>query len=305
MIDQQRQKPKTNLKTLEAEEQATRRPELSLEPARLELLHSQIGNLAVQELLGQLHDLPAAGEAADPETLVQMVPEIDPAAPPVPLPGEEASPPETDPAEVATEPVEIGTVLLQEPEIDYYDLTADNLAQALEQSQERANWLEQSYEYDLTIEDGRVVEANITVTTKIWNPRWTGPGWDQASPEEQGQWLAAQADFEIGDETRETSTELPPTFLLGPAWETAPPPVRTEWRTGLQADQAEEEGWPDRSRRRATVLQQRLINQPERAVAAIFSQFLEDIRAEETEYARHQPPGQAGPVSISGRALVQ
>jgi hypothetical protein len=93
--------------------------------------------------------------------------------------------------------------------------------------------------------------------------------------------------------------------LQGGAWEDAPNALKTDWRAMLQDFQDQEETLLDTLRRRALVLQQRLLNQPENGVNAIFDEFMDDLEDEEKEYERQREVGEEPDISLGGNVILQ
>lgn len=298
--------------------QAPETPGLAMfqDPLGLELLQDQIGNLGVQQVLAGGGGL---GAGAGPERLAHVQRQLQEERPEAESeqqeePAAEAAVEDTDEApqaapaqdeEAAKEPVEIGEIKIEKPEIDYYDINAGSLEEAKTGIKDPEEWFEYEYDHETTVEEERVVQANITINLKVHLPRWAGPGWDNASPVEQAKWQEILELFQVADEEFEEMSELPKNILLGPAWEGAPDSLKTNWRAGLESLHKEEQGLLELAYRRALVLQQRLLNQPDGEITAVFDQFLKDMEQEEEEYNRRREAGEALDISLGASKLVQ
>ncbi len=203
------------------------------------------------------------------------------------------------------EALEVGDIEIKKPKIEYYDIKAATLEQAIAEIEDPEEWYEFEFEYDTDTENDIIIKANITIEVKIRVPRWTGPGWEDAMPTEQGRWQEMMAAFQIYDDEYDDTSELPQSVLLGPAWEDAPDALKTEWRSMMQDIQDQEEGLLDLVYRRSLVLQQRLLNQPEKETNTIFDQFIEDLKKEEDEYDRQRDVEKEPEISLSENVLVQ
>jgi hypothetical protein len=119
-------------------------------------------------------------------------------------------------------------------------------------------------------------------------------------------WLEMLQSVEVDPEAEdEDVTTLPRKWLLGPAWEKAPDTVKGEWRAMLQALQTQEKSPLDIIRRRALVLQQRLINQPEKQVKAIADQFTKDLKTEQELYNRQTEFGRENKIALNASNMIQ
>jgi hypothetical protein len=271
----------------------------------MELLQDQVGNLATQQLLSQS----TGGLALDgPGALAQLQRHLEEeAGPEATIQTQAADEPETalDEARQEDDAVEAGDIKIEEPEIEYYDIQADSLDEALPQIEEPDSWVEVEYEYDPETENGIVIAADISVAVKLRLPRWAGPGRENALPQEQAEWDTLMENLPQFEDDYEETSELPSAVLQGPAWEEAPTGLKTDWRSMLQDFQKEEETLLDTLHRRALVLQQRLLNQPEKEINAIFDQFLDDMEAEEEEYERQREVDEEPDISLGGNVIVQ
>ncbi len=203
------------------------------------------------------------------------------------------------------EPLEVGDIKIEKPTIEYYDVKANTLEEALAEVKEPEEWYDFEYEYDADVENEVVIEANITVKITIHAPRWTGPGWEDAAPAEQARWTEVMTALQLYDKELDETTELPPGVLLGPAWKDAPDALKNQWRLVIEDFQKEEQSLLELIYRRAIVFQQRLINQPDKETEVVFNKFIEDIEKEEEEYNRERDAEEELDILLSGSKLVQ
>jgi hypothetical protein len=243
--------------------------------ARVAQLQRQVGNRAVQHLLAQRE------EKKEPEQ----------------------KPPETDEG-VEKASVTVGQIKIEQPKIEYYDVSGNTLLDVSKQVLEGGEWYEYEYEYDAKSEKGVVTQVDVTVSPTLRLPRWRGPGWEQASDREKVEWQRLLSVMEVSSEKFEHETELP-TVWLDPNWEAVPDTVKGEWRAMLQSMQGEEKGHIDVIHRRALVLQQRMLGRPEGQGNEILDQFLKDLKVEREKYDRQTKFGEKKKISLEASAMVQ
>jgi hypothetical protein len=251
------------------EEHATLGPVASGAPSsRLALLQQQIGNRAVQRMLTQR-------EGEDKE-------------------------------KAAKAPVELGEIKIEQPKVEYYEVSGSSLPEVAGQLLPPDQWYECEYRQTPQLEHGVVKQVDVEVTMTIRLPRWTGPGWEHATDRDKMAWLEMLQTVALDpEEEYEDVTTLPKKWLLGPGWEEAPQAVKGEWRAMLQALQTQEKSPLDIARRRAMVLQQRLINQPEKQVKAIADQFMKDLKIEQELYNRQMEFGQENEIALNATSMIQ
>jgi hypothetical protein len=104
----------------------------------LTLLQQQIGNRAVQRVLAQ-HD------AEDKEKAAKM-------------------------------PVELGEIKIEQPKVEYYEVTGSSLREISGQLLPPGQWYEVEYHQTPQLEHGVVKQVDVEVAITIRLPRWTGPG---------------------------------------------------------------------------------------------------------------------------------
>jgi hypothetical protein len=257
----------------EDEEQMTRRsttPGVAARRSELAFLQRQIGNRAVQRMLAQCQ--------------VQSQAEKEKKA--------------------AKAPVEAGEVKIEPPKIEYYDVTGDSLPEVSRQLLPKGKWYQYGYRYQIKAEKGVATRADVIVTITLRLPRWSGLGWEQAPDFDKVEWLQMLQSLDVDQVRHQGITRLPQRWLPGPGWEKTPDTVKGEWRGMLQALQTREQGCVDIARRRALVLQQRLFNQPEANVKAIFDQFIKDLKVEQEAYNRQTEFGQEN-ISVGASVIVQ
>jgi len=260
----------------------------------LTMLNNQLGNQVMQHVLPTS---PAVVQReADPNETTQSTNEADLLEA---TSNEEAN--ETDPEK----PFEVGTISIDKLEIEQYTIEANSYEEALQQVQDKDDWCQYEFEHDTSVEEELINEVNITITITLQLPQWIGTGWEQAPPMEQQQWLMLLTSYGITDDTIDEMMKLPQQWLLGPAWEDAPTPLKKNWQTMLQDFQKDELGYFDIAYRRAMVLQQRLFKQPETEIPTIFGQFLKDIELEQEAYDDEYEPGEAQDITLNSDALVQ
>jgi hypothetical protein len=206
-------------------------------------------------------------------------------------------------AQTAAEPVEIGPVKIEKPEIKRYEVSGESFDQVTGQILAPAQWYEYAYEINPTVENGRVSQVAVTVRLIIHLPQWVGPGWDRASAADKAQWLVLLKIFGADEATTETVNQLPRSWL-GQDWDQAPEALKSEWLQLLTGRQAQEKSPLDVASRRALVLQQRLLNRPESQTNAITAQFLDDVAAEEAVYHQLRAAGQIQSLTLDPAVLV-
>ena len=232
----------------------------------LAALHHQIGNQAVQRLLAQRQ------------------------------------------ADVENEPnatVEVGEIKIEPPTVEYYEVEGDSLPEVLAQVEPPEQWLAYHYDPQPKADRGLVTQVDITVSLKLRLPQWVEPGWEHAPDDERTEWLILLQHTQGSADGYEDSTTLPQQWLLGPAWSGAEDALKSAWQEMLQTMQETERSPVEIARRRAIVLQQRLINQPEGEVTTIVGQFLADLQAEDDAYHEQIEFGQADPIELNPDALIQ
>jgi hypothetical protein len=234
----------------------------------LTLLQQQVGNRAVQRMLTQR-------EAEDKE-------------------------------KTARAPVELGEIKIERPKVEYYDVTGSSVSEISGQLLPPGQWYEVEYHQTPRLEHGVVKQVDVEAAITIRLPRWTGPGWEHATDLDKMAWLEMLQSVEVDPEAEyEDVTTLPKKWLLGPAWEKTPDTVKGEWRAMLQAVQTQEKSPLDIIRRRAMVLQQRLINQPEKQVKAIADQFTKDLKTEQELYNRQMEFGRENKIALNASNMIQ
>ncbi len=199
--------------------------------------------------------------------------------------------------------VEAGKVKVERPVIEYYDVGGSSLAEAARQLLKDGKWYEHEYKYVPKVVDGVVTRVDIIVTITLRLPRWTGQGWLEASPADKITWLTMLAQEQMAPETFEEVIRLPGHWL-GVDWKKAPDPLKGEWREMLQAMQKQEQGHVDVILRRALVLQQRMLKQPEKQVKAIFALFEQNLKVEREVYDRQTTFGQKSKISLGSNAML-
>lgn len=243
----------------------------------LAVLQQQVGNRAVQRMLAQRQ-----GQAADQT-------------------GRQAEEKER----AAKAQVEAGEVKIERPKIEYYDVSGDNLTEVTRQLLPKDKWYQYDYRYRTKTENGVVTRVDVTVTVTVQLPRWTGLGWEQASDFDKLEWLRMLQLLDVDQDVYRDVTKLSQQWLLGPDWKKAPDTVKGQWRAMLQALQTREQTYVDIVRRRVLVLQQRLLNQPEAQVKAVFEQFTKDVKIEQEMYNRQTEFGQKSKVSLGASTMLQ
>ena len=211
---------------------------------------------------------------------------------------------EKDQTQKDKEPVEIGQVKVEKPEIKPYEVTGESLHQAADQILSPEQWYEYEYQYSPKIENEVITQVEITVMITIHVPRWVGSGWDRASDVDKLAWLQMLQRLGASEDSHEEMGMLPRRWI-GIDFSLAPDDLKGEWQKMLVEWQANEKGPVDIVRRRVMVLQQRLLKRPEAQIAEIFDKFLQDIEVEETIYKEEREPGQENKVILEPDALVQ
>lgn len=209
-----------------------------------------------------------------------------------------------DNAQAAKEPVELGQVKIEKPEVKEYEVTGENLQQVSGQILPPEKWYEYEYQYNPKIENGVVTEVEVIVLITIHVPRWVGPGWERAADTEKMAWLKLLETLGVGEDKYEDVTELPKQWV-GVDFSQAPDDLKGEWQKVLLEFQKNEKTPLDIALRRVLVLQQRLLAQPENRVKEIFGKFEEDVRKEEVAYKEQREVGQIQQVTLEREVLVQ
>ncbi len=212
---------------------------------------------------------------------------------------------EEEGAKAAEAQVEAGEIKIEPPKIEYYDVTGFSLDEVSSQLHPPDQWYVYDYDYQPKIENEVVNQVDVEVTITLRLPRWTGPGWEQAPDFDRLRWLQTLGAMAPDQDGYQDVTQLPGRWLLGADWEQAPDGVKGEWRAMLGALQTQEQGAIDIARRRATVLQQRLLKQPESEVKAVFDQFIQDLKVEQKTYNGQMEFGQEHKISLGANAMVQ
>ncbi|MEW5958054.1 MAG: hypothetical protein AB1801_10045 [Chloroflexota bacterium] len=271
---------KRRRRRLEDEERASSRPvRAEADRSGLAALQQQIGNRAVQQMLAH-STLPLVAGQAQRQT--------------------------EDQEKAAQAPVEVGEVKIEKPQIEYYEVTGAGLLEASQQVLPPGEWSEVEYQPKPKIEHGVVVRVDLTVKITLRLPRWAEPDWQHAADRDKLAWLEMLKTMALDpDEESEEVTALPQKWLLGPGWVQASPAVKGEWQAMLQSLQSREQNPLDLARRRALVLQQRLLKQPEQQVKPIVDQFMKDLKVEQEMYNRQLEFGRKQQVSLGTNALVQ
>ena len=206
----------------------------------------------------------------------------------------------------AKTPVEVGEVKIEQPKIEYYEVTGESLIQVSQQILPPGEWYEVDYKPEPKLENGTVSQVDITVQITLKLPQWTGPGWEQATDLDKMTWLEMLETMMIDpDEADEEVTTLPQQWLLGPGWAQAPQAVKGEWQAMLQSLQSREQSPLDAVRRRALVLQQRLLKQPEQQIKTIVDQFMKEVKVEQEMYSRQLEFGQVQDISLGANTMVR
>lgn len=209
-----------------------------------------------------------------------------------------------DTGETSKEIPESGEIKVEEPEVEYYDVSGTSLEEVVEQLKPEDEWREYEYIYEPTVEDGVVTETDITVEITIHVPRWTGPGWDNALAGDKVEWMRILQSLDTKEDKHEEVTKLPPHWL-GIEFDKAPDRVKGEIKALYQAMQVREEGIVDLARRRALVLQQRLLDQPESQIKAIFDRFLKDLEVELEAYEHQEELGKKQKISLADNVMLK
>jgi predicted secreted Zn-dependent protease len=106
-----------------------------------------------------------------------------------------------------------GTVTIDEPDSDPYDVSGTTLAEVHAQL-DPTEWgrCTYHYDYDYDTTNGRVTRVNVTLRLTIRLPRWQ-EGRDQASPEARAEWDRMMAALRAHEERHaEIAREWAPTF---------------------------------------------------------------------------------------------
>ncbi len=199
----------------------------------------------------------------------------------------------------------VGQIKIERPKFEYYDVSGDALADVLRQAQEEKDWRQEEYKYEVkSDQNGVVTEVNVTVQPIIKLPRWVGPGWEKAPDGERLAWLELLESLNIDQEMDEETTDLPRQWG-GVDWAKAPPALKSGWQTMIQSMHKNEQQSHDIIRRRALVLQQRLLGRPEAEAKSTFDRFQEDLKVEQEAYSRQEEFGQAQKISLGANVMVQ
>ena len=155
-------------------------------------------------------------------------------------------------------PATAGTVVIQNPSFDYYDVTGSTLSEVAAQL-DPEEWGRCQYHYDYTYEttDGQTSTVNIVLRLQIRLPRWQGEGWDHASGA-----------------------------------------VKAEWRRMLQALRAHENRHAEISRPWAPTFKERLLNLPEADIQGEHAQVLQEVNDEQDQFDDETDHGQNQGVSL-------
>lgn len=231
----------------------------------LTMLQQQVGNRAVQQLLAQR-------QAAKQD-------------------------------ETAKEPVDAGLLKIEKPKIEEYAVQGNNLTTVSEQVLPPGKWYEYEYQYNPKVENGLVKQVDITIIPTIYLPRWEGPGWEDASAAEKTAWLEMLKTMMGDPDKYENMLQLPRQWV-GLDLEQAPPPLKGPWQGMLQEMQSQEKSYMDTLRRRASVLQQKMLNQPVEQLKTIFDLFNEGVKVEDAAYGQLRELGKDQQVALSTDEMV-
>lgn len=270
------QRTRKQVRRLQEESHAARRKSHAESSHPMIELQRQAGNRAVQHLLANQEEAQAATRPSEEEA-------------------------QRDPKEL----VKAGEIKIEQPVVEYYDVTGNNLVEVSRQLLQEGKWYEYDFTYDTKVEDDVVTRVDVTISTVLHLPRWTGPGWEQATEGDKAQWTRLLQFVEQDQEDEYEDEGLIPAQWVGVDWEEVPDKVRGEWRSLLQTTQAQEHSRVQLLQRRAMVLQQRLLNLPENQIKEVYDQFLKDLKIEEDAYARQVKFGKQERVSLSTDALLQ
>lgn len=200
--------------------------------------------------------------------------------------------------------VEAGTVKVEKPRIEYYDVSGSNLAQVKQRLLRDGKWYEHNYRYAIKSENGIITRVDIIVEIKVHLPRWVGPGWAQAPRTDKLAWMQMLSHETPPNERHEELTRMP-TGWVGMDWPKAPDSLKADWRGRLQRQQQDERAYLDVIMRRVLILQQRMLGNPAKQVKAIFDKFNKDLKIETEAYNRQLRFGQPQKVSIGAGAMLQ
>lgn len=200
------------------------------------------------------------------------------------------------------EPVETGQLKIEKPVIEEYEVNGNSLAEISDQILPPEKWYEDEYQYKPKVENGRVTQVDITIIPKIHLPRWVG-GWDRTSAENKAAWLKILKMLLGEGEKIEDLLELPHQWL-GVDFKQARPELKGPWQALWQEKQNEERDHQDILRRRAMVLQQKMLNQPVDQLKAIFDLFQQSLKIEEAAYAEQTEFGQEQQITLSADEMV-
>lgn len=204
----------------------------------------------------------------------------------------------------AKEPVEIGQVKIEKPEIKGYDVTGTTLAEVSKQLLPPKKWYEYKYEYKPKLDKGVVTQVDVTVRLILHVPRWIAPGWTHAAEMDKKNWLEMLKTFAGGFDKYDEKGKLAQGWL-GIDFEKAPETIKGPWQAMLQEMQQREMHLLDLIRRRVLILQQRLIRQPEDQLKVIFDRFQQDIELEEKAYNQDREFGKKPEIALSVEELVK
>jgi hypothetical protein len=205
--------------------------------------------------------------------------------------------------ETAKEPVDAGLLKIEKPKIEEYEVQGNNLTNVSDQVLPPEKWYEYEYQYHPKVENGLVKQVDITIIPTIYLPRWEGPGWEDASAAEKTAWLEMLKTI-VGDPDKYEAMLQLPRQWVGLDFEQAPPSLKGPWQGMLQEMQNQEKNYMDIIRRRASVLQQKMLNQPVEQLKAIFDQFQEGIKIEDEAYGQLREFGKKQQVVLSNDELV-
>ena len=151
-----------------------------------------------------------------------------------------------------------GTVTVEQPQYDYYDVSGSSLAEVGGQL-DPDEWGRCTYHFDYSYDtsSGRTTKVDITLRLTIRLPRWSGEGWDKASPA-----------------------------------------AKKEWQRMLKALEKHEADHADLARKWAPVFKERLLNQKENNVKARHKQALQEVDKETKDFDDKTKHGQSQGVSL-------
>lgn len=256
------------------------------------MLQSQVGNLGVQQVLqhnmigtGMLDSAMAVQRAEQAEPASETEPaEEDEQAPQASMAPDPAAEQENDPED----PIEVGDISIEEPNVETYDVTGETAAEAITQIRSPDEWFKvEKFDYKLeTNPDGTVEEVHIEVKeVTVYVPEWTS--FDDADVFNQSQWLQAVGPFNeyyIFDELEHPGAI--PMIAVGANFQGDDPPegdVKDIWKDFLEDVHDKEETLRDMIYRQVLTAQQRLLGQPEGKAATILDEIFKDFEAKDFE----------------------